>query len=96
MKIIEIRNIENCVGVTNAKEIVFEEPVKYDFIRFLGKEGNLQYFPSFPRPFFKIEVEGKYILKGIEGEKIMKIVLIGENETALKSFVEYAEGYALS
>jgi hypothetical protein len=93
MKIIAIKNIENCIAGNDTKEVIFDAPVTRDFIHYLGKNSDLQYFPNFPRPFFKIEVQGKYLLKGIESERIIKIILKEPFETSLQTLIEKVEGY---
>ena len=75
MKIIEIREIEDCFDQSIMKEILLDQVIQKDFIESLGTAGSLEYFPTFARPFFKLEVSGKYIVKGIEGNRSVRIIL---------------------
>ncbi len=64
------------------KEATFDEPITSAFIQFWGTHGALQYFPSFARPFFVVDVPGRFILKGIEGNSTARIVISKSNQEA--------------
>ncbi|MCP4155858.1 MAG: hypothetical protein GY757_49495 [bacterium] len=65
MKVLDFKHIEDCFDGSYIKEVLLDTPISADFIRHLGKLGSLQYFPDFPRPFFRIDSE-KASLKGIQ------------------------------
>lgn len=67
MKILEMHHVEDCLDGSMIKEIILSRPLDANHIKNLGKEGKLQYYPHFARPFFKLRIDGKLNLKGIEG-----------------------------
>lgn len=75
MKIVRIKDIEDCFDGSSIKEILFDEGVTKEFVHYLGRAGRLQYFPSLVRPFFRIDDSKRYSIKGIEGNKTVRIVL---------------------
>lgn len=75
MKIIEVINLEYCLNGPYIKELTFDSNIGDDFIYYLGKLGELEYYPGFAKPFYKIEYPFEFILKGIHGNNKAKIVL---------------------
>ncbi|MBF0564147.1 MAG: hypothetical protein HQK89_02780 [Nitrospirae bacterium] len=85
MKIIAIKDKVSCIGgmVLNTlmhgssyiKEIEFDAVISKDFIFYLGEKGRMDYYESFTKPLFKIDVPGKFLIKGLEGEKTLHIYL---------------------
>ena len=73
MQIEKIIAVDDCFDGTMIKEITFSSVITKEMIFILGKDGNIQYFPDFARPFFKIRKRGIYDLKGIEGNKTMRV-----------------------
>lgn len=74
VKILDIKDIEDCVDGSYIKEILLDGEVTKDFIQYLGKMGRMQYFPDFTRPFFKISAEGM-ALKGVENNKTIQAII---------------------
>jgi hypothetical protein len=74
MKIVEIKDMEDCFDGSFIKEILLDGPVTREIILFFGNAGELQYFPTFPRPFYRLD--GRYfVLQGIEGSRTIRITL---------------------
>ncbi len=88
MRIIEIKHIDNCFDGTVIKELLFSSVIKKELIFKLGKEEEIQYFAHFERPFFKVSVKGLYDLKGIEGNKTMRIHLKQPQKYTIEMFCE--------
>lgn len=79
------------------KEIHLGEPVTKALIDFLGSLGNLEYYPSFARPFFRVDVPLRFILKGIEGDRRMRVVLSREEtDSALTCLVDAITSFETS
>lgn len=94
MKIVEVRDVEDCFDGSFVKEVLFNDIITSDFINYLCKEGEFQYHKSFARPFFKIDNPGKYIVMGVEGNKTVKIVLYRKNiDESLKYFLNYIKKF---
>lgn len=88
MKVIGIKHVEDCFDGSLIKELQLSEEITREFIFSLGKGGDIQYFAHFARPFFKIRMPGIYDVKGIEGNRTMRVHVKNPNEFSLDMFVE--------
>ena len=94
MKIEKIRELENCFDGDFMKEILFASMVTRDFIDYLGKMGDMQYLSSLTRPFYKININDNFIIKGIEGNKTARVIFNRENiSKSLKFFKKIIKKY---
>lgn len=75
MNVIDIQHIEDCFNGSFIKEFRLSEAISEAFIRYMGGSGKLQYFPTFARPFFKLELAGGQSLKGVQGNDTMRALL---------------------
>ncbi|MEE9912947.1 MAG: hypothetical protein K4571_14630 [Deltaproteobacteria bacterium] len=80
MKVLETRVVEECLDGVVIREVRFDRPIGAGFIRSLEKLGRLEYFPHFPKPFFRVRQSGKYIIKGVEGNETCQIFYIHFSE----------------
>ncbi|PKK88810.1 MAG: hypothetical protein CVV64_17145 [Candidatus Wallbacteria bacterium HGW-Wallbacteria-1] len=88
MKITEKKQVEDCFDGSLIFELRLSGEITEEMILTLGKTGNLQYFPHFARPFFKLRVAGLYDLKGIEGNRTLRIHLKKPTEFSLENFAD--------
>ena len=96
MKVIASKEIENCFEGSNIRELLFDENISKSFILHFKEKGRLQYFPSFSRPFFKIDVKDKFIIKGVEGFKTSRIILKGDIEQAYNYFLSILNDFSVT
>jgi hypothetical protein len=75
MQILDMKHIEDCFDGSFIKEILFDKPVTYGFIKEIGNNGKLSYFKDFARPFYKIIFRGDFYIKGVEGNNTARLVL---------------------
>lgn len=75
MKDFEIRSMADCYNGSLVREFDFAEPVGEHLIMHLGRDKKFDYFPDLPKPYFRIEAEGKYIIRGVRGNTTMRVVL---------------------
>jgi hypothetical protein len=54
MKLINIKKLEDCIDGSMIFMYSFNEKIDETLMKKLGEKGNLQYYPEFPRPFFKL------------------------------------------
>jgi hypothetical protein len=79
MKILEIKDMENCFDGSFMKEAIFDHNIEKNFIDYLGSYGELEYYGNFLRPFYKLSIPFKFILKGVEGNNTAKVVFSRSN-----------------
>ena len=89
MKVLDIKHVEDCFDGSLIKEVLLSESVVKDQIFSIGKGGYVQYFPDFPRPFYKIRIDGLFDIKGIEGNRTMRVHIKAPEEYPLGKFIEY-------
>ena len=78
MKIEAIKLIEDCMDGSFIKEILLSQVITECFIRYLAELGILHYYTTFPRPFFQIEAPDQFIIKGVEGNRTVRLILFKE------------------
>jgi hypothetical protein len=88
MVVIDIKHVEDCFDGSLIKELLLSGEISKELIYTLGKGGSVQYFAHFAKPFFKIRVPGIYDLKGIQGNKTMRIHLKDPEKYSLNDFIE--------
>ena len=90
---LESKEVEECLDGVIIKELRLDEPVQETFIRHMGELGDLQYFPHFPRPFYKITKTGTFILKGVEGNTTCQVFFVHYSEETEKSIYRHIHGF---
>lgn len=91
MQVTDIKHVEDCFDGSMISELRLSKRITKELIFSLGQDGNIQYFSHFARPFFKIRVSGFYDVKGIEGNKTMRVHLKNPSRHSLKTFIENLE-----
>lgn len=74
MRIVEVVKTEDCFDGSYIREFVVDSEITEQAVMSLAKIGELEYYPEFPRPFFKITQKNRVHLKGVVGEKSFKAV----------------------
>jgi hypothetical protein len=74
MRVLRIRQSEQCLEGDEVLEYELEEPWTRSSIVALGEIGELEYYADFPRPFFRVHVEGGMV-KGVEGASGCQVIL---------------------
>lgn len=88
MKLINIKKLEDCIDGSMIFMYSFNEKIDETFMKMLGEEENLQYYPEFPRPFFKIITADGVQLKGIIGDDNFEVLFPKTNKNERKKKFE--------
>jgi hypothetical protein len=86
MHIVEIINLDDCVGRSLIRDVHFDRPVTEAFVLYLGTVGRLSYFRDLARPFYRVDIPGHFSFKGVEGASNGRLVLTGDVELAESAF----------
>lgn len=70
----KVKRVEDCFDGSFIREFVLSEPSHEDFMRKLSRGCVLDYYPAFSRPFFRIEKNGIWMIKGVEGSESLRVV----------------------
>lgn len=89
MEILESRKVEDCFDGSAIRELRLASEISRDLILGMGEDGHIQYFEGFARPFFKIRVDGRFDVKGIEGSRTMRVHLKHPERYSLADLREF-------
>lgn len=76
-RFLDLRDLESCLNSSEALEVGLDGPVDETLIRRLGTAGVLQYFPHFPRPYFRVDHASNWLVQGIVGTPRLRIQIFG-------------------
>ena len=93
MKVIDVKHVEDCFDGSLIKEILLDTDISKELIFRLGEGGKVRYYDNFARPFFKVSVEELYDLKGIEGNRTMRVHMKSQKKYTLDEFLVKIESY---
>jgi hypothetical protein len=68
VRVVAVRPLESCLDSVAAREVTLDGPLDEATMRHLACEAGLQYFPHFPRPYFRIDKPRRWVLQGILGD----------------------------
>jgi len=84
--------LENCLDRSVVKEIQLSEPVGEVVMRRLARQGRLQYFPDFPRPYFRLDRSRTYVVQGVFGNTSVRVTFSSlaeaDAEDQLRTLIE--------
>ena len=72
-KVVEVRLIENCLDSSAVKELCLDTPLDEGIMKRVSSQGTLQYFPDFPRPYFRVDRSRTYVLQGVLGNRSFRV-----------------------
>jgi hypothetical protein len=88
MNLKEVKTIENCFDGDGVYDFIFDLPWTKRSIEKLQILGKLDYYPDFPRPFFRIRDYKGAQLKGLEGECSCRVILPYTDRNIIKQQLE--------
>jgi hypothetical protein len=75
MRIAAVEQLEDCFDGSRVYTYHFDQAWTRESIQRLSGCGELDYFPDFPRPFFRLRGTGGLQIKGVEGLAHCRVVL---------------------
>ena len=88
MKIISCKKLEDCFDGNSVYGYQFEETWTKESITRLKELGKLDYFPDFPRPFFRLVGEKGLQLKGVQGNRSCQVIYPRKDKEVIKERLE--------
>ena len=71
--IVDIALLETCLDKSVVKSIQLSGPMDESFMRAVARQGRLQFYADFPRPYFRIERPHHYVLQGVLGSDSLRV-----------------------
>jgi len=94
MKVIKTKKMDGCFESSNARDIMLDGIITFEFIQYLGKLGKLIYNDKINNPFFIVMVRGKCTIKGSQGNKSIRVLLpVTFWEEIIEELKEFIEKY---
>ncbi|MCB9654816.1 MAG: hypothetical protein H6729_11870 [Deltaproteobacteria bacterium] len=94
MRVLDIHPMPNCFDGSFIKEVLLDEAISEGFIRHLEKLGDLQYFPFFARPFFRVDDFRRFSIQGIQGLTSLKVTFCRDvMDQSIRELTEAIEGF---
>jgi hypothetical protein len=85
----ESRKIEDCFDGSRVYEYrLVQSTIDEAFIKSLAALGQLEYFPQFPRPFFRVRSQDGLQLKGVQDEQTFQVILPSKEQQSRKERFE--------
>ena len=84
MKLIKIEKVEDCLDGSMVFKYSVNEKINETVMRQLAEGGKLQYYPDFPKPFFKIITADGMQVKGIIGDDNFEVLFPRRNKEERK------------
>jgi hypothetical protein len=72
-RFVEVRPVADCFDADLVREVELDQALDEPVMRALAVEASLQYYPDFPRPYFRIERPGDCTLQGVLGAATFRI-----------------------
>lgn len=86
------RKRSSCVSKAKMYELTYAFPITPWLIRALDQLGTLEYFPEFPRPFYRLTVRDSFQLKGVEGAPSARLIIFrGEVDAICRKIGKYID-----
>ena len=94
MKIVSVKNVDDCLEASNVRDFYFNTKISKKFIDYLSVLGKFIYADEFEKPYFKVIVKGKYTIKGALGNKIIRMLLPEQNgDKYVDELISYINDY---
>ena len=89
MRIVSEKVSDECLERPLQWEVELEAPMTMEVIAQLGAWGDLEHHRGFLRPLYRLEVVGRFWIKGVQGSKRMRLILgRNDSEGAMAEFRE--------
>ena len=87
-RVIAVRQVEECLDGTLIKELDLDVPLTEAIMRRIAEGGKLTFHPNFPRPYFRIDRSGAYIVQGVLGTCTLRVVFSQAETTCLEECLQ--------
>lgn len=84
MRILAGQPLEECLDGVLVYRYQFDRPWSREWILALSSLGRLDYFPDFPRPYFRLRGAGGFLAQGVEGDDTGQVSFPRQGGEALR------------
>ena len=76
MKVLAIKELDDCIESASACTFVLDSPLDMDLVNLLAEDAELQHYSMLPRPLVRIKVPRVYLIQGIVGERELTVTFL--------------------
>ncbi|MFA6424647.1 MAG: hypothetical protein WCW64_00510 [Phycisphaerae bacterium] len=87
IKIIKELHSENCFDGTYIKEYKLDEKINEDFVGMLRNFGKMTYLSNLKNPFFSLDKNGFFTIKGILNDDEVRVIYVRKNMERSSKFL---------
>ncbi len=87
-RIAKVEKLEDCFDGSSIFQYWFEQTWEPDTIHGLKGLGQLEYFPQFPQPFFRVITTQGLQIKGVQGQDHCRAIFPHTNKDQVKADFE--------
>ncbi len=92
-RVISSELLETCLDSSTVKRVTIDEALDEDIMHAVAADGELRYYPHFPRPYFRVDRARRYVVQGILGERSLRVTFSpSANEETERLLVDAIEG----
>lgn len=73
MHVIDSQLLESCIDKSVVRALHLSESLGERVMHRMARRGRLQYFPHFPRPYFRIDRSQVYVVQGVFGNREVRV-----------------------
>jgi hypothetical protein len=91
-----VNPVEDCLDGTRVVEVELDAPLDESMMHGLAAGGELAYYPSFSRPYFRIQHRGVCVIQGVIGKTTFRATwsrsVVAEIESIVTSLLQRRNG----
>lgn len=92
-RVVSLELLENCLDSSTVKTITLDEALTVDIMHAVAANGELKYYPHFPKPYFRVDRAHHYVVQGVLGERTLRVTFSpSANEETERTLCEAIEG----
>jgi hypothetical protein len=84
-RVVAMTLIESCLDSSTVKEVEIDQSLDEELMQRMAAEARLQYYPHFPRPYFRIERARCYVIQGVIGNQLLRVTFSPSADDAVEA-----------
>ncbi|PKN46701.1 MAG: hypothetical protein CVU59_05295 [Deltaproteobacteria bacterium HGW-Deltaproteobacteria-17] len=88
MKVLSLIPLDDCLGSTHSVRCHLDAAMTEEAMRRLAEGGRLEYFPHFPRPFFRVDHPAHFIAQGVLGNDHFRLTYLKQYKDAVREALQ--------
>jgi len=87
VRITGVRELDNCLDGAPVKEYELDTKLTRGLMNVLAADSKLQFFPHFPKPYFRVDRRDAWVIQGIIGSRTLRITFSPNHAQQAEEFL---------